>query len=66
MANMKLSLWKWLKAIKLFYTHRSRLSTCMLQCEIGVTYKVALVLRHIPVRYLSQWRLGRSYNVSSA
>jgi transposase-like protein len=46
MANTKLPLWKWLKAINLFYTHRSGLSACTLQREIEVTYKVAWRMLH--------------------
>lgn len=46
MANTKLPLRKWLKAINLFHTHRSGLSACTLQREIEVTYKVAWRMLH--------------------
>lgn len=46
MADTKLPLSKWLRALHLFYTHRSGVSAQMLQREIEVTYKVAWRMAH--------------------
>ncbi|MDO7874232.1 IS1595 family transposase [Hymenobacter sp. ASUV-10] len=46
MARTKLPLTKWLRAVHLFYTHRSGVSAQILQREIEVTYKVAWRMGH--------------------
>lgn len=46
MARTKLPLEKWLRAVHLFYTHRSGVSAQMLQRTIEVTYKVAWRMGH--------------------
>ena len=46
MAGTKLPLSKWLRAVHLFYTHRSGVSAQMLQREVEVTFKVAWRMAH--------------------